>query len=246
MANLNMSSGNAGANSVQRSGRVWRSSLRKEEKSETTTITESRETKKKEFKKFTLQDKRCYNCGKPGHIARAWLDCGEGTPARPALVERGSSDIIVPATLAKEAGWKLLPYQVFAKTLTEQEVRNEGVVELEITLADSEGKEQRFRELAVASPDVSYITLGMPWLERHDSATLWGHEGEELAEDGYAGSNGQHTPGRDHCEGYQGQSLLKWLRDYADVFSEKAAKVPPRRDGVDQLVKHNPTASYNR
>ncbi|RHZ43158.1 uncharacterized protein CDV56_100670 [Aspergillus thermomutatus] len=174
----------------------------KGEKAETTVTANSKEGKKKEFKKFN-PDVKCYNCGKTGHIAsivaeehrggpilshpslflQAWVARDGMTPALQSLVDSGSSINIVPATLAKEAGWKLLPRQVFARTLTSQEVRNEGVVKMEVTLADSDGKEQRFRELAVASPDVNYIVLGIPWLKRHDPATLWAQEKVILRDD---------------------------------------------------------------
>jgi hypothetical protein len=49
---------------------------------------------------------------------------------REALVDSGSEVNMVPSLLAKQAGWNLLPYQIFTQTVNKGQLRNEGVAEV--------------------------------------------------------------------------------------------------------------------
>ena len=58
---------------------------------------------------------------------------------REALVDSGNTINMVLSLLAKQAGWKILPYQIHAQTVNKDKLQNFRVAEVEFNLQGLRG-----------------------------------------------------------------------------------------------------------
>jgi RNase H-like domain found in reverse transcriptase/Reverse transcriptase (RNA-dependent DNA polymerase) len=161
---------------------------------------------------------------------------------------------IFPSLLAKQQNFRYFPRHVTTRTIAGSKFANHGSVVTTFELQDSHGTWQAYHETAVVSPDVQTITLGIPWLRKHNPRVDWSSGKVEFREkldhpDALVQLASAEDVMKDVVfvgiitvrpspteESYKDVQIPEEYQDFADVFSEERAdQLPPHRD-CDMVV----------
>jgi len=166
-------------------------------------------------------------------------------------IDSGAETNLIPSIIAKEQRYPNHPERVVTKAYGSRPIANTGTVVAELQVQDSRGNWKIFRILAVTTPEAENITLGMPWLCHYNIKTNFARR--EIYFEGK-----QETPANIQLvsadEIWEDAAFVCLVTvkspqesdgeippeyaDFADVFSEeKAAELPPHREGVDLKVE---------